>query len=150
MNIFEGARRIAKIIYVFSVFLGLIFLTQATPSLYRYYEVKENGELKQVDDCGTEEWFTAKVKDQPTWASVFVCGWDDGPEVVALKGWELEKLEDAVFQARIESYGEIIFGIVAVPAGLFILFWAVGWIVRGFLGIPRGHDHQITTIEVEK
>jgi hypothetical protein len=26
---------------------------------------------------------------------------------------------------------------------LYGLTWSIGWIVRGFLGIPRGHDHKM-------
>jgi hypothetical protein len=36
-------------------------------------------------------------------------------------------------------------GAVIVACGLALLFaatWAIGWIVRGFLGIPRGQDHK--------
>ena len=32
-------------------------------------------------------------------------------------------------------------------ASLWALTWATGWIVRGFMGIPRGKDHRPSTPE---
>lgn len=145
MNIFEGARRISKLIYAVTVVIGFMLLVQSEPYLARYYAYQANGQLKQVADCGTQTWFNAAVEQRPSWSSISVCGWSEGPKMVALTDWELEKLDDAIYLARFERCGEIVFGTFASLIGLYILFWCIGWIVRGFLGIPRGQDYRIIT-----
>jgi hypothetical protein len=46
---------------------------------------------------------------------------------------------------RIESVSEHLLNMVGSLAGLCFFTWAVGWIVRGFLGIPRGMDQKATS-----
>lgn len=150
MNIFEGARRISKIIYAGAILIGAMLLTSADPFIHRYYSFQENGELKQVDACDGGPSFRADVEGRPSWASLTVCGWGEGPKTVPLNKWELEKLDDAIYLARFERYGEILFGTFASVVGLFILFWCIGWIVRGFLGIPRGQDYRVTPMSAQK
>jgi len=150
MNIFEGARRISKIIYALALVVGLLLINASNPYISRYYVLQENQQLKQVDDCGSEAWFDARVEGRPSWATVSVCGWGKGPDSVELNAWELEKLDDAIYLARVEKYGEILFGTFASIVGLYILFRCIGWIVRGFLGIPTGHDYRIAPIATEK
>lgn len=46
------------------------------------------------------------------------------------------------FKQAFSSYGE---GALYATGGLVFLWvfsWAVGWIVRGFMGIPKGHDRR--------
>jgi len=36
-------------------------------------------------------------------------------------------------------------GLIWIPIGLIALWsltWIIGWIARGFLGVPRGQDHR--------
>jgi len=150
MNIFEGARRISKIIYVLVAFIGLMLLKESSPYLSRYYSYQANGQLKQVEDCGQQTWFNAEVEGKPSWASISVCGWSEGPKFVGLNSWELEKLDDAIYRARFESYGEIIFGTLASLVGFYLLFRGIGWVLRGFLGVPTGQDYRISPAAKQK
>lgn len=150
MNIFEGARRVSKIIYALAVFFGAMLLMESSPYLSRYYAYQANEQLKQVDDCAGQTWFNAKVEGRPSWSSISVCGWSEGPKTVVLNAWELEKLDDAIYLARFERYGEILFGTFATLVGLYVFFWCTGWIVRGFLGIPRGQDYRIAPVAEQK
>jgi hypothetical protein len=43
----------------------------------------------------------------------------------------------------IKNVGQHLLNMVGSLAGLWFFTWAVGWIVRGFLGIPRGSDLKL-------
>ena len=47
-----------------------------------------------------------------------------------------------VFIQFIKNFGQHILAMIVSLAGLWFLTWAVGWIVRGFMGIPRGLDRR--------
>ncbi len=42
----------------------------------------------------------------------------------------------------LKQAGEHLLGLIASLAGFWVFTWAVGWIVRGFMGIPRGLDQK--------
>ena len=44
----------------------------------------------------------------------------------------------------IKNVGQHLLSMVGSLVGLWFFTWAVGWIVRGFLGIPRGMDQKAT------
>jgi len=139
VNIFEGARRIAKIITGLIVLTGAILLFNVEPHFYRQYGMFE-GQPILVDTCGSGPRYEARVEGRPQWASVYVCGSEYGPETIKLGDSELVALDDAIYSARIESYGGIIIGTI-ISAAIFSAFtWCAGWVMRGFMGIPRGQD----------
>jgi len=42
----------------------------------------------------------------------------------------------------LKQAGQYLLGLMASLAGFWAFTWAVGWIVRGFMGIPRGSDQK--------
>lgn len=55
----------------------------------------------------------------------------------------IEEVESRVWPTRKKHFQEGLI-VVLVGLGVFWIFVAtVGWIVRGFLGIPRGHDSRV-------
>ncbi len=56
-------------------------------------------------------------------------------------GWIVGAFSEAAHYS-LAYYGE---GALYALGGLIFLWgfsWAVGWIVRGFMGIPKGHDRR--------
>ena len=142
MNIYEGGRRIAKIIYVMIALVGALVLLVSTPYLNKYYSYSESQDLISTIGCNEQPWFVAQVEGRPNWASISICGYQSGPTIVTLNNTELVKLDDAIYQARWEKYGEIIAGTFGFLAFSFALFWCIGWVMRGFAGVPRGQDKK--------
>lgn len=140
MNIFEGARRIAKIIYFLIVAGGVLIAFGTNPYLSRYYKFDENFDLVSVETCGTTSWFVAKVEGRPDWASISVCGGLEGPKTMPLNQAELQKLDEEIQEKKIGHYSGIVIGTTLTLLSAMILFWSIGWIVRGFMGIQRGVD----------
>ncbi len=58
-------------------------------------------------------------------------------------------IDDSASPARWTEVGRVaVKGFVAISIWLAFLYgfsWTVGWILRGFLGIPRGQDHKPIT-----
>lgn len=51
-------------------------------------------------------------------------------------------IERQWWSKRLKGIWEATLGLLGGLAFLWGLSWAVGWIVRGFMGIPRGHDRR--------
>jgi hypothetical protein len=51
-----------------------------------------------------------------------------------------EAINNLWWSKRLEHAGEYFLGMLASAAALYVVSWIVGWVVRGFLGIPRGSD----------
>jgi hypothetical protein len=142
MNIFEGARRIAKIFYALIGVVGLSLATGTNPYLSRYYVFDDKFDLVSTEDCGQSSWFIANVEGRPNWASISVCGGLKGPTTVQLNNLELTKLDDAIYERRMDHFGRFFAGTLAFLVGAMVMVWCIGWIVRGFMGIPRGQDKK--------
>jgi hypothetical protein len=70
---------------------------------------------------------------------IFFAGW------LAIEDW---KHDVAVMPAELQYLRFV--GFIWLPIGLAVLWaltWTVGWIVRGFLGIPHGQDRKPATPE---
>jgi hypothetical protein len=142
MNIFEGARRIAKIFYALILLVGLSLAFGTDPYLSRYYYFDDKFDLISTENCGPLQWTVAKVENRPDWASISVCGGEGGPATVQLNDAELKKLDDAISEKRFNHFARLIAGTLAFLVGALVLVWCIGWIVRGFMGIPRGQDKK--------
>ncbi len=146
MNIFEGARRIAKILYVLIALGGVLAAFGTNPYLSRYYYFDDKFDIVSTDGCGRMSWSVAKVEGRPNWASISICGGIESLGTVKLNDLELTKLDDAIFEERVEHYGKVLAGTASTIFVAMVLVWCMGWIVRGFLGIPRGQDYKLTDV----
>jgi len=79
----------------------------------------------------------------------------DREELEFFRRLEQERVESFKIPEADESYitrlewiqtlkqaGQYLLGLMASLAGFWAFTWAVGWIVRGFMGIPRGSDQK--------
>ena len=131
MNIFEGARRITKIIAVMWVIGWAYNLATWDPPILSKYEITAPDGSKHIVDVpegATEgqalEYFKSTWNAHKTavLGNEFV-----NPKVSPLR-WEKIKLNS------LWTFGGLAF--------LFIFSWSIGWIVRGFAGIPSGQDKK--------
>lgn len=141
MNIFEGARRVSKIVFAIIVLIGILSLIGTNPHVFRQY-AKLGDELIRVDTCGNTPMYRVHTEGVPEWVSIYVCGSDDGPKMIELSDAELVKLDDEIYGARFKSYGQVVV-VTFLSALIFGIFvWCTGWVARGFMGIPRGLDKK--------
>ena len=168
VNLFEGGRRIAKllsIIWVVGVVAIAAFIYKSIdpPSISIYFKANQSGEFERIPNKCPDEYFSTKhykfsikeemhllvrlcrhnrLKDTPS-ASVII-----KPEKAELT----KLLKKSDFQQwLIEQKNKLILIDVGIPTVLFlaggllviwIFTWVIGWIVRGFMVIPRGKDKK--------
>ena len=53
------------------------------------------------------------------------------------------KIDNQYWPDRLKILGVGALGAVGGLVALFAISWTIGWIIRGFLGIPRGQDHKL-------
>lgn len=147
MNIFEGARR------VLCVFAGLIFIGFTvsifanTPYVeFRHYTILPGYKLQQVLGCSGGNEQRAHVENERAYVIALLC--TDVPfDKITLPISEAAALEDAITSEQ-WRYARQQFGFATVTIIIsWLLAYAIGWIVRGFLGIPRGQDYRIAQIK---
>ncbi|MFC5550746.1 hypothetical protein [Massilia aerilata] len=146
MNIFEGARRIVKVVAVFSIACVALVVGTTKPNVYASYALDDNKNVKQVSNCNGQASFYTHVKGTPKWNDVHFCGWSEGPDEIELSNDEVVRLNDAISARRMEQIGEAVSGTIVGLLMTWGIVWAIGYIVRGFLGIPRGQDYRIESL----
>lgn len=55
---------------------------------------------------------------------------------------EEDRIHNLWWSKKLELMGSYFLGMLASLAGWWAFTWTVGWIVRGFMGIPRGSDSR--------
>ena len=55
---------------------------------------------------------------------------------------EEDRINNLWWSEKLKLVGSYFFGMLASLAGWWAFTWTVGWIVRGFMGIPRGSDSR--------
>lgn len=180
INIFEGARRITKLIAAIWIIGWLVAAFNVSPSTSVTYQIARPGAVpvltteKCPSDSATE--YDHKETKSGTKAWVTLCFLaitaDDGSKVIPYRAdpvksqwWVERKYSSEVSEythriatsfsippsdeARIDSQWwpsflkELGQGALGAIGGLLFLWafaWTMGWIVRGFMGIPRGSD----------
>lgn len=179
VNIFEGARRISKLVMGVIVAGSLVAIWTAEPYLNMRYQVRgPSFPLVKVDECGEDdarEYINRRSADGKT-IHITICfmahpaaktgemlipymAMEDG------KWWMNEKYSAAVsaytksvanafaFSAEDAKQADSLWTSTRIKDGLqglgfliialvaFLIFTKIiGWIVRGFLGIPSGQD----------
>lgn len=140
MNIFEGSRRIAKAIA--GVIIAGFVITAAvdTPHVPFLYAYDENNALQSVDECrSSSDRFYPKIAGRPD-AFAVVCGYGSGPEEIQVPDHELTRIDTLLTEKKLSDLGRKFSILGAILLGGWALTWGIGWIVRGFMGIPRRQD----------
>jgi len=142
MNIFEGARRILCVLAGLT-FLGFtVSIFTHTPYIeFRHYDIFPGYKLQQVLGCSGGQEQRARVEDDHAYVIVLLCTSTPFDRIT------LPPSENVALQAAITEekwrYAKQRFGFAALSIVCLWLFaYLVGWIARGFLGIPKGHDRK--------
>ena len=141
MNVFEGARRIAKAFTIIVIVAMAIIIMMQKPYLSRTYAFDADLNLIEVDTCGSGPSFYTFVKGVET-VGATVCGLPKGPGDIDVPKAELQRLNDAISSERLKRRMELTYSTVAGLAVFWFLTWLSGWVVRGFMGIPHGQDYR--------
>jgi hypothetical protein len=56
---------------------------------------------------------------------------------------DLKEIQQGVWNARLQQWKVAALVLIAVLASGWVVVAAIGWVMRGFLGIPRGKDTQV-------
>ena len=178
INMFEGARRIAKIAAALWVIGWIVAGVTFSPSPFISVTYLIEGPGKplariEADKCnddgketlkaktakGTEAWVDLCFRSELADDGVRVYAYDNqsfsrwtSPQVLAYTAqvkarFTLPQTDETWIdnQGRLEYIQELGWGAMGAVSGILLLFafsWAVGWIVRGFMGIPRGADSR--------
>lgn len=143
MNVFEGSRRIATVIACAGVLISAVVTYNKTPYVhFKSYLVAPDYKLKEVADCMGGPTQTLKVPHEGATVYVTLCTGLLTPSAVSLPKKDAEELDKAVAARRWADIKESI-----GYTGLSLMAWLaftniLGWIVRGFLGIPSGMDSR--------
>lgn len=148
MNIFEGSRRIAKVVALLATVLAAVLMITTDPYIEIHYGLKQ-GNLQLVDACVAGKSTYTRVTAANLDVYAVLCGIENGPSEIGLPEEDAEKVRAIVSDRKMEYYAKAV-GITIVSLGVYWLaILAIGWIVRGFLGIPRGQDCRTVTIQAK-
>lgn len=169
INMFEGARRIAKLIAVFIVVgFGIVIVTESAQPVRLEYALSEQNHPPALTESCSYGLGTREVRtDNNRQVLVTLCfvrmpkrtsaPSEDLPAVVRELLLDMAKDEFRIpaadeshinslwWSQTIKNAGLYFLGMLASLAGWGAFTWAVGWIVRGFMGVPRGSDSRGST-----
>lgn len=150
MNIFEGARRISKIIAVLATAGTVAAAMLYKPYLSSDYVYDPDKYLKPVGSCNYEDQrYHPKVVGLPN-VSITVCGYSTGPSEVELAEDEFNSLSYEVTEKKAAYFKDKAGWLLAFLGVGWALTWAIGWIVRGFMGIPSRQDYKNSSPTLQK
>ena len=146
MNIFEGARRITKIIAVMWIIGWAYNLATWSPPPALTWSLPPA-------KLSPQEWLAQRRSGMDTTALVKYAKLSDGTRLEFPENTSDEVMETAVkkyindsaskdWSPRWKEIKESSYSIIGGLAFLFIFSWSIGWIVRGFAGIPSGQDKK--------
>lgn len=183
MNIFEGARRVAKVIAGIAIVCTAAYALTTRPYItanYRvpgfaanaiksyqcdsdkdhrehYSEYTSTGNPYTLVLCFAGEYSSEHggvmipymIKDNQVWT---ISGYS--PEfrqyasayrrnIFELPKGESERLDERYENTRWSDAGSALVSLLVGLALFWLAVWITGWIVRGFMGIPRGQDHRV-------
>jgi len=142
MNIFEGSRRALYAITALTIVFTVWAAWQHEPYIEAgLYQVMPSGDAVPVKNCPSPAGYRANAGISRSEVMLTLCGDEDSSEV-RLEKPELARLEGLVASERIEKSKNFGSQVVAALLGIWLLSWIIGWIVRGFAGIPRGQDKK--------
>ena len=157
INVFEGARRIALLIAGLWVVGWIAYAAFNDTSYSIVYSVEKPGAPpKPATTCGEDDDFQYLTKEAPNGESfsTMLCfakrRADDSDEFKTYKANVIEQFQltaDASSLAKasrpravLEQWRDAAYFLFGGLAAGWVLAAALGWIFRGFMGIPRGKD----------
>lgn len=183
MNLFEGSRRIAKIIGGVIIAGSLFALFQQKPYIVLNYKSLPFGDFVEstsdecrigIDGIQRETYLTDKGNSFQIAYCFVAMKADNGATLVPYKLEGKSLLLDEPYSQGVQQHmrefvakrrpstkdfakvdGEYgsemtqlwLKGVGALLGGLlfyWLIVWSIGWVMRGFMGIPRGQDYRIS------
>jgi len=140
MNIFEGARRILYAATAVAAVAAIWAAATHEPYIEAgRFTVMPSGEAKSVRNCPNDS--MQRVNAGVENATVIITLCDEGtPREVTLSPVDLAKIKDEISDDRMSAAGRLVSEFAMGIAALWIASVLLGWILRGFMGIPRGMD----------
>lgn len=189
INIFEGARRIAKLVTALWVIGWIVAAFNTSSSVYVTYQIAIPGEVPIRVESGCDYSVDATehldlATSKGTNVSLTLCFkhsvFDDGKKLIPYRidkdtnrwwgneeyttevssytesvasNFKLSKSDEEWIDAQWWSslLKELGIGALVAIGGLLFLWaftWVVGWIVRGFKGIPQGQDLRENKVDI--
>lgn len=143
MNVFEGSRRVGYAIYAVSALFFVFLAWNKEPHInFKTYEVFDLSTLVPVSGCvGPSKYVDVKY-DGASVNAVVCTESDHSIDPLILPADEIKEVEERVKAQRWSDIKEAGLHLALSTALWFAFMKAVGWIVRGFMGVPAGQDHR--------
>ena len=142
MNIFEGSRRILYAVTAVAILLPAWEAWSYEPFIEAgTYQVMSSGDAVAINNCPNNDASRVNAGIRGAEVIVLLCG-DGHPREVRLDKLEVARLKGEIASARIEQSKGLALEVAIGLASLWIISLGAGWIVRGFMGIPRGADKK--------
>lgn len=158
INMFEGARRIAKVIagvaVIITVFVGYdaVYWVAHRPVVLDYpFLIQHEGATPvRIAFCSPEMEFikdVAKTTSDGIEVKAGLCLSSQVNPFTVFDEIKFSEADEDMIRgirrsAMFDEFMDYAFNLIAGLAGFWVFTWAVGWIVRGFIGIPRGMDRK--------
>lgn len=152
INVFEGSRRIVWLIAAIAVVIAGWNLLFPTPYIQVTIWKPAVGAPVLSTSCpaGSQSEYVASYESPVPGVSLMVCFDSQAPhpsQKYAARDPRLvahmPRQIDVIAQKERADYRmDVIKICVSFLVGLFVITYAIGWVVRGFAGIPRGQDSK--------
>jgi len=145
INKFEGARRISKIV------AAIWIIGWCVAAFYDGYDIYDNcirampvkTVIEEKSQPGERDSEIAKRRESDL--SFPDPNWKYDPVVERSSKCENRSIDSKGWPQLLKDLGQKVLGIISGLLFLWAFTWAIGWIVRGFKGIPRGQDKKDET-----
>jgi hypothetical protein len=143
VNVFEGSRRVGYAIFAVGALLFATLILNKEPHInFKTYQVLDLSTLVSVSGCvGPSKYVDVKY-DGASVNAVVCTESDHSIDPLILPPDEMKEVEERVNAQRWSDLKEAAMYLVLGTALWFAFMKAVGWIVRGFMGVPAGQDHR--------
>ena len=141
MNIFEGTRRIVILITIVSVAYFLVYsITNGSDPLRIMLMFTVTGPDGRTFEVTTPEGATSNYAIAYA-NTTYYSGASNEKAFIA----KITEKNEQWWTEKWENIWKEALGLIQGLTVLWVLSWFIGWIVRGFLGIPMGQDRKPET-----
>ena len=139
INVFEGARRISKLVAVIWIIGWCVVAGNdgrsiydncaiAMPIIQKQIELVREAKIQGVDVTKSIAGDKLMEFDIKYPLARYICG---------------EEAKDGQWLPQLlKDLGQKVLGAISGLLFLWAFTWVIGWVVRGFMGIPRGQDKK--------